>query len=237
MRPNYDRARGAIRAFQVTIAVTAIMLVVKISFAMSFIGIINLGPASLHTFRVADAFVTNMNYGAIIMCAIVFIKWFRRAYFYIHQLLPQIGFRYSEEWALWSWFIPIFNLFGPYQITTDLIVHTEAYLLDKGIMNHRSNLRVIAGWWWGLWVTRSVLVSFTRRMHTSVDLATLASVLEVIICISAIGAAYFAIQMIKRYSEMEERLEYAFEMYDESNQDHYSGYDGASEEDLLDSGI
>lgn len=237
MRPNYDRARAAIRAFHVTIAVTVIMLVVKIIVAMSFIGIINLGPESFHTLKNAEAFVTNMNYGAIIMCAIVFIKWFRRAYFNLQQLLPKIGFRYSEEWALWSWFIPIFNLFGPFQIATDLIVHTEAYLFDKGLINHRSNLRVIAGWWWGLWVTRSVLVSFTRRMHTSGDLATLASILEVIVCILAIGAAYFAIQTIRRYSEMEERLDYAHEMQDQSDYDDYSDYDGESDDDLLDSGI
>lgn len=86
-----------------------------------------------------------------------------------------------------------------------------------------------AGWWWGLWVTASVLGNISSRMDGSIDTATVGTVLGMIGSFATLGAGYFSIQMIKAYSPMENLLKQV--------------PDGATpamtitNDDLLDSGI
>lgn len=49
---------------------------------------------------------------------VTFIKWMRRA----HANLPALGFtpRFSDGQAIWTWFVPIFNLWRPKQIANDI---------------------------------------------------------------------------------------------------------------------
>jgi len=54
---------------------------------------------------------------------ITFIMWFRRAYFNLHQKVNHLS--YSEGWAAGSWFVPIINLYRPYQIMKEIYIETK----------------------------------------------------------------------------------------------------------------
>ncbi|TRX16514.1 DUF4328 domain-containing protein [Flavobacterium franklandianum] len=53
-----------------------------------------------------------------ILSAITFIQWFRLAYFNLHLRVNRLS--YSDGWAAGCWFMPIVNLFRPYQIMKKL---------------------------------------------------------------------------------------------------------------------
>ncbi|MEC8831353.1 MAG: DUF4328 domain-containing protein, partial [Bacteroidota bacterium] len=52
-----------------------------------------------------------------VVSVITFIRWFRRAYY---NLSSRTDIRYDEGWAAGSWFVPILNLFRPYQIMKEI---------------------------------------------------------------------------------------------------------------------
>ena len=52
-----------------------------------------------------------------VTCGVLFIRWFRRAYFNLHTLAT--GLRDSEGWAAGAWFVPIVNLYKPFQLMKD----------------------------------------------------------------------------------------------------------------------
>ena len=61
-----------------------------------------------------------------IISAVTFIQWFRRAYFNLHSLVPNLT--YTEGWAAGSWFVPIIGFYRPYQIMMELYNKTIARL-------------------------------------------------------------------------------------------------------------
>lgn len=72
-----------------------------------------------------------------------FIRWFRRAYFNLHQLNePSLG--RSEGWAAGAWFVPVLNFFLPYRIGREIWDYTQRSIPGK--TDYRSSSLV--GWWW-----------------------------------------------------------------------------------------
>lgn len=230
MKPNGERARKAIRAFYVAMIIAALMLVVKLITILVLTESIDLGIGLLSALQRATVVLQQMTFGALILCAVVFIQWFRRAYFNLHQLLPSTQMRYAEGWAAGAWFIPVFNLFGPFQIAMDLFRNSQSLLIRNEITNTQPRLYVVAGWWWGLWVTRACLVTISRQVNKNFDLLTTGAVLDALVSLCAIGAAYFAMEMIKMYAVMEQHLALA----NDQEEDQIGDYDN---DDLLDSGI
>ncbi len=139
----------------------------------------------------------------IIICAVFFIMWFRRAYYNLHQLKGSAGLRYSEGWAAGAWFVPIFNLFGPYQIATDLHEKTENLLIKANMIESKPAIHAVKGWWWASWITASVVNRVGTRMEEDIDTALVGTIISMVGSIITLAAAYLAIKMIKNYHEME----------------------------------
>lgn len=86
---------------------------------------------------------------AVIVAAVLFIMWFRRAYFNLNQFRFQWLYC-SEGWAAGAWFVPIVNLFFPYRIMLDL---DKGYgLIDEKSRDYANELSTLIGWWWGFWI-------------------------------------------------------------------------------------
>lgn len=143
---------------------------------------------------------------AYIITGVVFIQWFRRAYYNLHQRVT--GLNDSEGWAAGGWFVPIMNLFKPYQIMRELYTRTSVLLGRQQVPHTPPDLRIL-GWWWALWVLSSVLGQITMRAGLRADtvdelmFSTLANMAS-----SAIGIplALLAIRVVKGYVAMEPLL-------------------------------
>lgn len=65
-------------------------------------------------------------------------------------------------WAILGWFIPLYNLFKPCSVYSELLSETNYLLKDKGLINNDkdANLMESVGLWWGLYLFAKVLMPF-----------------------------------------------------------------------------
>lgn len=144
----------------------------------------------------------------MIISAITFIQWFRRAYYNLCQMIPN-SMEFTEGWAAGAWFVPFLNLFRPVQMMRETYTKTEIILKRNNIsLNTELNDNLIS-WWWAFWIISEIVNRILSRLldnqstiqdYIDYSLANIGSEL-----LTAI-AALFAIQVIKNYSKNEPLL-------------------------------
>jgi len=212
LRPNLERAKMAMIFLWIMIAVLGIMLIAELN-QLFIVKDLASGNYTNETIAAAEQSDLYIGFSAIayfllfIGCAIVFIMWFRRAYFNLHTLIPS-GLRMTEGWASGAWFIPVYSLWGPFQVATDLFDRTEGLLIKHDLTESKPQRNVVKGWWWAFWVGGNVLSNVENQMAKSLDFDVVLNscYVGIISSIVMIAGAYFAIMTIKTYSEMEELL-------------------------------
>lgn len=78
-----------------------------------------------------QAAIGALQFALLIVAAVFFIRWFKRAY--ENVVLLDRERRYKTGWAIWGWFVPILNLWRPKQIANDIWRSTNAGPMDDSI--------------------------------------------------------------------------------------------------------
>jgi hypothetical protein len=142
-----------------------------------------------------------------IISAVAFIQWFRRAYFNLHSLVPNLT--YTEGWAAGSWFVPVIGFFRPYQIMVELYNKTIARLVERKLFENQSFDLSFVKVWWALWIIVSIIgrvvykyISEAQTLDKFID-CTIFSMVESILYIPL---SLITIKVIKVYSNFENIL-------------------------------
>ena len=108
---------------------------------------------------------------AHIALVVAFCIWVHRASKNL-QALEVVGQRFSPGWAVGWWFVPIMNLFRPYQVTREIWrgSHPSVTRQDPHAW-HNAPLTPILGWWWGIWLASNFVLLGAWRALTSDDVA------------------------------------------------------------------
>lgn len=142
-----------------------------------------------------------------ILSGVMFISWFRRAYANLHKRVS--GLEHQEVHAAWCWFIPILNLFRPYQIMMELYRRTDQYLSERRPDYQPALDYQKVGWWWGFWVLSSILGQIVFRTSIraeDIDSLTMVTVLNMVASAANMAAAFLAVQAVKGYASREPLL-------------------------------
>lgn len=107
-----------------------------------------------------------------IVAAGLFIAWFFPAYRNLERLGKSLNHR--PGWAIGAWFVPILNLYRPYEIYGEM---ADTYsLVAKKFPQHapantpvRSQLSTLAGVWWGLYLAGRILDNVAERVMNRTD--------------------------------------------------------------------
>jgi len=144
---------------------------------------------------------------AYIITIVVFIQWFRRAYFNLHLRCNNL--EYTEGWAAGAWFIPIFNLFAPYKIFRDLFTKSKETLERKGVTEKLDLPMNLVNGYWLIWVVGNIVtnVSFRKAMTQNLDDLMFATTTDIIGTFLSIIAAVLLTIIIKKYNQIEPLLE------------------------------
>jgi hypothetical protein len=146
---------------------------------------------------------------------ITFIMWFRRAYYNLHQKVKYLSF--SEGWAAGSWFVPIVNLYRPYQIMEELYVKTKKLLKTNGFSDRINYTTNYLNWWWTLWIITAVagniILKYALKYADTIDELIIITVGQMILSILEVPLAIITVKIIKDYSQVEPLL---FEIKDDS---------------------
>jgi hypothetical protein len=105
-----------------------------------------------------DNTVSYFGLFTFISTLIMFLVWLHRAY----SNLPSLGVPhpdFSSGWVIGSWFVPILNLFRPYQIVKYIWNKSdpETVGVGGGYFDTGGNFTLKA--WWGFWIASNISIN------------------------------------------------------------------------------
>lgn len=209
LRPNADRAKNAI------VLLYLVLIMDIISLISGYMQYSLLGRIATGNFTMVEAEMNDLRemlvaviyFGVFITSAVFFIRWFRRAFFNLHQLSRRL--QYSEGWAAGAWFVPILNWFRPFQIMSEMVTETRSILVSRNLIEKSKLASGVVGLWWTLWIVNSLFANFEIRYSLraeTMDQYLNSSLFGMINSVLGIFAAFVAIRMVKMYSAVEEIL-------------------------------
>ncbi len=139
----------------------------------------------------------------LLVTGVVFCIWFYRA----HKNLTLLGVRgltYSPGWAAGSFFVPILNLFRPYQIAQEVWRASDPAAPPDSPRSWRAGSgSALIGGWWACWILANLTGTVASRMEgfgTATDPGTLqaATLVDLVSSLLSFLAAVLAILVIKQ---------------------------------------
>jgi hypothetical protein len=210
LRPNDQRARNA------TILIWLVLVMEILSLLSSYLQYTLLVSASNGTDISPEAASSNdsreqiigiFSLAVLIISAVTFTSWFRRAYYNLHQRVNNLAF--TEGWATGSWFVPVLNLFRPYQIMKELYEETRNLFQRKGVMLAEDLSTKYLGWWWALWIINNILGQIAFRTSMKADTINeliSSTILNMTTNVINIPLAFLAMRIIRDYANVEHLL-------------------------------
>lgn len=137
---------------------------------------------------------------------IAFLSWFHRAYTNLVRM--NLSTNYRTRLAIWSFFIPVINLYMPYKIMCEIWVKTNALVLEGDVNRQKECMKHFI-WWWILWLASIFAAGlYFYSVLTAIGIADLkeASLINIISSLVDIPAALVTITVIKKVSKVESQL-------------------------------
>lgn len=210
LRPNEKRSSALLLLIWLVLILECITLISS-TLQYNLLQIANHGgeitteAANANDFRVQV--IAYIYVGIFIISGIAFLMWFQRAYHNLHQKVNKLSFR--EGWAAGSWFVPIINLYRPYQIMKELFEETINYISNKNNSSQVVLSTKLLGIWWTLWLLNGfwgrVIYQYSKNTSTISELIR-STIMDMIGSIIGIGLGYLTIKIIKDYSGIEKLL-------------------------------
>jgi hypothetical protein len=143
---------------------------------------------------------------AIIVSAVFFIQWFRRAYY---NLQVRTGTcEHSDGWAAGSWFVPIISLYRPFQIMKELDNKTSQMIAKLSGKEVATN-GVVIGLWWTLWIITNYLGNYVLKMafkEETLENFISSTTVEMISSFLSVPLAILAYFVVHNYAQKEGEL-------------------------------
>jgi len=209
LKPNQKRSKIAIKLIWIC------LIVYLFSFFSSFLQYrlltqisigIQIADDILEQNDVREQLIMLVTFIVNIISAVTFIQWFRRAYFNLHSLVPNLTF--TEGWAAGSWFVPMISFFRPYQIMVELYNTTIEKLEERKLIENQNFDISFLKLWWALWIL--VFVIDLKRLVISrtdmIDSLKQNTIIDMFQCLVYIPLSLLTIKVIKEYSNFENIL-------------------------------
>ena len=152
---------------------------------------------------------------AVIFAAVAFLMWIHR----VHRNLPALGARrlqYSPGWAVGYFFIPILNLFRPYQVTKEIWRGSD----PQAAFSEHSGLSEISTpallpIWWTFWIVANLAGRASARMSLraeSLDEMITSSWVTLVADIASAVAAVLALRLVFEIDRNQEQKASALDL-------------------------
>lgn len=94
--------------------------------------------------------------------AILFLVWINQAYKNLYTFIGA-GLKFSPGWAVGGFFVPVLNLWRPYEVMREIWRASSADASGQRNGSWRSGeLPTILGIWWGIWIAALLLYMVAR---------------------------------------------------------------------------
>lgn len=150
--------------------------------------------------------IAYSNVAIYIVCIVLFIMWFRRAYNNLN-LSGRENTKYAEGWASGAWFVPFLNLGRPYLIMLEIWEKTQR--ATENLISTKSGK--IIGWWWTLWIINNIGTNVINRLFKSGEIEDLitTTIASFIFNVIEMASLILLIIIIKNVAVFEQNLQYS----------------------------
>jgi hypothetical protein len=207
LRLNEQRAKIAIISITI-ILVLEVVGIISGLMQLQLLQNVQLGlgisPEEVHSNDLREQIVASIYLVFTLISAITFICWFRRAYYNLHLKAETLSF--SEGWASGSWFVPIINLYRPFQIMKELFRETHEILSKNGIEITSDPNPNRLSWWWTIWIFSNVLGQFVFRYSMKAETLNelfVVTISSVVLSLVGIPLGIITIKIIQDYGKQE----------------------------------
>lgn len=209
---NNQKAKYAIAMIWVIIILKILSLIIEAPLFLLNENILSTDNIDQNIILVVDSissYTALLTLAASIISIITFIRWFKQAYYNIELRVGKL--KYSNSWTITSWFIPIVNLFIPYEMMKDLYTKTDQYLLCHSMEPYTERLKTnYVDGWWTLWIIFLIINYWSMKIQwSSITIETLSNsnnLLSIINTILLIVLGMTTIIVIEDYSKAEKLL-------------------------------
>ena len=198
-QPLAPRARATVIALGATVAVDVVACFGD-GWQWTLLGRISRGTSvSTSTADLSDTIVAItavLQLVLLIATAILFLRWFKRAYENVEALGGER--RFSPGWAVGSWFVPFLNLWRPKQITNDIWHAGSA---------GRESVPAVVNVWWTVWIISNFVdnIAFRSSFGSSTTGALFAAISDAVDAIAAVLAIVVVRRLTERLETTHER--------------------------------
>ncbi len=141
---------------------------------------------------------------SFIISGIFIIKWLLAIYYNLEA--RGVPLRHTKAFVIWSWFIPVINLYKPYQIMNELFAKTLQLIKLRKPDNNTETPSVI-GFWWTLWIFLFILTRLgTSLPEKSTEESMTISLVMMVYFAIHILLAFTTVKMIKSFMDKEQLL-------------------------------
>ena len=177
------------------VSVTLVYMVLRLLFGIFAYLEYSSPPALDSGVYLAGSLVAMVAFVVMIACFVVVGCWIYRANANAHMLSSEMTI--SPGWAVGSYFIPILNLFRPFQGMK------ETWLASHFRGNwHGEPAPGLLGWWWALWLVVNILDNIAGRLSDAEGLPTAESAwFDVLVALLNVPLCLILVTIMRRLSE------------------------------------
>ncbi|MEX2286862.1 MAG: DUF4328 domain-containing protein [Planctomycetaceae bacterium] len=207
---GYESMSSLVKVVTVLMAIYVLMTIVSIGSSLLQLSVLNqlkagvdvpeeiLQMNDLREFVIAITFM-----GVFIALAICFLRWVYRANRNA-QALVRSPLTISPGWSVGWYFVPIMNLFKPYQAVKEIWQASTPAVADW----RKAPVSPIVGFWWTFWILDNIASQASVRLSFRADdVSELITSTGVDIGSSAIGipSAVLALLLVRNLHNMQEQ--------------------------------
>lgn len=210
VRPNDSRAKAALICLVLTVVVDSASAIVS-GWQYYLLGLARNGNYDQPMMEFSDTLsrvIACISLAMLVITCVIFIRWFRRAYFNLHIYNPTYA-SLDEGWAAGSWFVPIQNFIRPLRIMRE-IWKGSLNILNTNPDSNSSTARLNA--WWIAWLVNNVLGQISFRLYRQADdIASFQTALECsfAVDIASIIGALLLMRIVQKIRSRELEIETA----------------------------
>lgn len=204
--PNQERARHAM----VALGVCAMTIMMAAGAQLWQADLITSEELTIELAEQSDNIVrafAGLYLISLIVGAVFFIRWSRRAYANLHRLEKSM-LSYQEGWAAGAWFVPILNLGRPYSILRETWREMQ-YAIPNKVETEGEKSAGLVNAWWTCWLIYNLGSQIASRIGRDTNLEDLLARIKygTYADVFGIAAAVLAILMVRQISQFELELE------------------------------
>lgn len=170
-KSNSERKKNVLITFYITAIIVVISIIINLIYYFSLEQYAN---DEIEDISLIESIYTYsaITQSIVITSTIVFFAiWFRRSYANLERM--GINIDNANSMAVWSFFIPIVNLFKPLRIAKEIDFKYD-YLLQKLNDSHQSNNNsygILVAWWIVYWINNIVSRLISTSQYDSFEQA------------------------------------------------------------------